>query len=156
MTTHPPVMSIDELHALIARVFPQAVDVGEIVDLRPGQLLLALRDPTDERHLRPGGTISGPVVFTLADLAFWLLVLSAIGPVPLAVTTSLNLSFLRKAPPGPLYAHARLLKLGARLAVGDCAIVSGPPGATRPEQLPLDAPVAHAQVTYSIPPPDRR
>lgn len=153
---HPLVMTIDELHALITRAFPQAADVGELVDLRPGQLVLALRDPGDERHLRPGGTISGPVVFTLADLAFWLLVLSAIGPVPLAVTTSLNLNFLRKASPGPLFAHARLLKLGARLAVGDCTIVTGPAGASRVEELALDAPIAHAQVTYSIPPPDRR
>jgi uncharacterized protein (TIGR00369 family) len=139
-----PVLSIDELHALLAAVFPTAAGFGTITHLAPGCLSLALTDPTDPRHLRPGGTISGPVLFTLADLAFYFLVLSAIGPVPLAVTTSLNLNFLRRPVPGPLTAEARLLKLGARLAVGEVTINDA------------EAAVAHAQVTYSIPPPDKR
>ena len=105
---------------------------------------VALRLRSTERHLRPGGTISGPTIFTLADLAFYQLTLSLIGPVPLAVTTQLNLSFMRRPDPGLLEATATMLKLGRRLAVGD-VLIEGEEG-----------PVAHAQVTYSIPPPEKR
>ncbi len=137
----PPVrLDVGALHALMAEVFPVAAEFGVITRLVPGELTLALRDPSDPRHLRPGGTISGPVLFTLADLAFYLLLLSAIGPEPLAVTTGLNLNFVSKPEPGPLHAHARMLKLGSRLAFGD-VVVEGARG-----------PVAHAQVTYAIPP----
>ena len=136
------VLDVAALHALLQREFPQAAGFGEIVSVGGGELVLRLRDGADDRHLRPGGTLSGPTLFTMADLSFYALVLSLIGPVPLAVTTSLNLSFLRKPAPGELTARARMLKLGSRLAVGDCVIES--PG--------LEGPVAHAQVTYSIPP----
>lgn len=139
-------LGIEELHAILRREFPQAASFGEVVSLGDGELILRLNDGDDSRHLRPGGTISGPTLFTMADLAFYLLVLSLIGPVPLAVTTNLNLNFLRKPPPGELTARARILKLGARLAVGDCVV----------ESAASDGPVAHAQVTYSIPPPDHR
>lgn len=140
--SHHHVLDSDALHAILEREFPQAASFGEVVSVGEGSLTLRLRDGEDERHIRPGGTLSGPTIFTMADLSFYLLVLSLIGPVPLAVTTSLNLNFLRKPTPGPLVAHARMLKLGARLAVGDVMVES--PGA--------EGPVAHAQVTYSIPP----
>jgi uncharacterized protein (TIGR00369 family) len=135
----PLVLDIPALHALMAEVFPPAAAFAVVTALAPGQLTLALKDPDDPRHLRPGGTISGPVLFTLADLGFWLLVLGHIGPVPLAVTTNLNLNFLRKARPGPLRAVVRLLKLGKRLAVGDVTIDDDVGS------------IAHAQVTYAIP-----
>jgi uncharacterized protein (TIGR00369 family) len=92
--------------------------------------------------LRPGGTISGVAMMTLADVTMYVAVLASVGWKPLAVTTNLNINFLRKPPPGALIAHCRLLKLGQRLAVGDVNISSE-------EGADL---VAHATSTYSIPP----
>lgn len=94
-------------------------------------------------HLRPGGTVSGPVMMGLADAAVYALILSHIGPVELAVTTNLNINFLRKPQPADLLARASMLKLGKRLAVADVSIYSA--------SLEND-PVAHAVATYSIPP----
>jgi uncharacterized protein (TIGR00369 family) len=94
-----------------------------------------------EGLLRPGGTISGPSMFALADIAMYAAVLAAVGPEPLAVTTNLNINFLRKPRPGDMIAEARILKLGKRLAVGEISLWSdGDP------EL-----VAHATSTYSIP-----
>ena len=93
-------------------------------------------------HLRPGGTISGPTIFALADVALYVAILAQIGEVELAVTTNLAINFLRKAGPGDLIGEARLLKLGKRLAVGEIAIFSSSAAEM----------VAHATGTYSIPP----
>ena len=94
-----------------------------------------------ERHLRPGGTISGPTMMALADLALYAAILGQIGPVALAVTTSLNVNFLRKPGQAALIGQARLLKLGKRLAVGEVSLYSQ----GDPEM------VCHATGTYSIP-----
>ena len=76
--------------------------------------------------LRPGGTVSGPTLMALADCAMYVVLLSAIGPVGLAVTTNLNINFLRKGSPGQdMFAEARLLKLGKRLAVGEVTLAVG-------------------------------
>jgi uncharacterized protein (TIGR00369 family) len=92
--------------------------------------------------LRPGGTVSGPTLMALADFAMYVVLLSAIGPVGLAVTTNLNINFLRKGQPGrDVLAAARLLKLGKRLAVGEVNLLSG----GSPD------PIAHVTATYSIP-----
>ena len=93
------------------------------------------------RHLRPGGTISGPALMSLADTAVYLVLLAMIGPVALAVTTNLNINFLRKPAARDVIARTNLLKLGKRLAVGEVTMYSD--GDARP--------VAHATVTYSIP-----
>jgi uncharacterized protein (TIGR00369 family) len=93
------------------------------------------------RHLRPGGTISGPALMTLADTAMYMVLLAMIGPVGLAVTTNLNINFLRKPAPRDVVAKANLLKLGKRLAVGEVTMYSE-------EEA---QPVAHATVSYSIP-----
>jgi len=107
-----------------------------------------LRALYDERFLRPGGTIAGPVMMGLADAALYAVVLSRIGPVELAVTTSLTINFLRKPGTADVVADARLLKLGKRLAVGEVTLFSEESG---------DAdPVAHVTGTYSIPPPEQR
>ena len=104
---------------------------------------VALRLIPDERHLRPGGTVSGPSMFALADVAMYLAILSRIGPVALAVTTNCAIDFLRKPAAGQgLVAEARLLKLGRSLAVGDVLILSD--GAA--------GPVARASLTYALPP----
>lgn len=96
-----------------------------------------------DKHLRPGGTVSGPSIFALADVAVYLAILARIGPVALAVTTSSHIDFMRKPAAGvDLIADCRLLKLGRVLAVGDVLIFSEGEA----------APVARAAMTYSIPP----
>ncbi|MGF1592964.1 MAG: PaaI family thioesterase [Kiloniellaceae bacterium] len=101
-----------------------------------------VRLPAGEAHVRPGGTLSGPAQMALADFAMYAALLGAIGEVPLAVTTSLNINFLQRPRPGDLLADCRLIKLGKRLAVGDISVRSEG----------LEAPVSHATATYSIPP----
>jgi len=134
-------MSQEQIWAFLQREFPQAVAFGfEIDRLDPDEIRLRL--PCDETSLRPGGTISGPTLMTLADTAVYLHILAHIGPVGLAVTTSLNIHFMRKPEPGVLVADGRLLKLGKRLAIGEVELHSEG----------SDDLVAHATVTYSIPP----
>lgn len=101
-----------------------------------------IRMPAGEKHVRPGGTISGPAQVALADFTLYAAVLGAVGPVPLAVTTNLSVHFLRKPAPGALVAEARLIKLGKRLAVGEVFLKSNG----------LEDPVSHVTGTYSIPP----
>jgi uncharacterized protein (TIGR00369 family) len=101
-----------------------------------------LRQRYSNQMLRPGGTISGPTLMALADCAMYVVLLSAIGPVALAVTTNLSINFLRGGMPGhDVIAEARLLKLGKRLAVGEVMLLS----ASSPD------PIAHVTTTYSIP-----
>ena len=108
--------------------------------IEPGRVVMRL--PFDDGHLRPGGTINGPVMLLLADLAMYVVVLSLIGPVELAVTTSLNANFLRRPRPADLIAEGSILKLGKRLAVGEVSVFSEGEG----------EPVTHVTATYSIPP----
>lgn len=134
------VMSSKEVASYVSEVFPQSDQYGFLVDkLEPGAIKLAM--PVNETHLRPGGTVSGPTMFALADCAAYLLTLAHIGKVALAVTTNLNINFLSK-PEGDLVAQGRLLKLGKRLSVCDISIFNK-------EDKRL---VAHATATYSIPP----
>lgn len=127
------------LNAFLRREFPQWSG-AEVTDVTPEGVRVRL--PFAESQLRPGGTVSGPTLMGLADTAMYAAVLSRIGPVALAVTTSLTMNFMRKPAPAATLAACRLMKLGRRLAVGDVAIESeGTPGI-----------VAHAVVTYSIPP----
>jgi uncharacterized protein (TIGR00369 family) len=100
-----------------------------------------VRQACREAFIRPGGTISGPTMMALADFAMYVAVLAAIGPVGLAVTTSLNINFLRKPGRADLLAEAKLMKLGKRLAVGEVALTSAG----------SDDIVAHVTATYSIP-----
>jgi uncharacterized protein (TIGR00369 family) len=145
MASHHPIMTRDELTAFLDREFPQIHMGGQtyFVD-EVGPLSARMRMTYHDRHIRPGGTISGPAMMALADLALYVAILAHIGPVALAVTTSLNFNFLRKPEQRDLIADCRLLKLGKRLAVGDVSIYSeGSPEV-----------VCHATGTYSI--PDRR
>jgi uncharacterized protein (TIGR00369 family) len=138
-----PVLDAAEINALLARVFPQLNEPSaayRAVDIFPGGCVVRL-DAT-ERHLRPGGTVSGASLFALADIGGYVCVLSHAGPDALSVTTNLNINFMRKAEPGPIDGHCRILKLGRSLMVFDIDMVAGPEGLT----------VAHAVGTYSIPP----
>jgi len=133
-------MTIPDLHRLMAREFPQIGDQFQITALRDDGL--SVRMAIDNSHLRPGGTVSGPSMFALADCAFYLATLAMIGPKTLTVTTNCSIDFMRKPAPGDLIGDARILKLGKMLSVGDVMIHA--PGDSRP--------VARASVTYAIPP----
>jgi uncharacterized protein (TIGR00369 family) len=135
-------MSVADLEKFLREEFPQAFRDGEIsIESADGASCL-LRHRYNDQMLRPGGTVSGPTLMALADFAMYVVLLSAIGPVGLAVTTNLNINFLRKGAPGQdVLAAARLLKLGKRLAVGEVNLLSG----TSPD------PIAHVTSTYSIP-----
>lgn len=138
-------MSIEAMEAFLAEHFPQGELYGRVESISHHAARLRL-SPQDA-HLRPGGTVSGPAMMALADVAMYVALLGEIGPVPLAVTTNLNINFLqRPAPQRDLIADAKLLKLGSRLAVGEVTVCS------EGEEMP----VAHVTCTYSIPPPDKR
>ena len=137
-----PALSADEIAKLLHAEFPQAFFPGcghPIERVAYGDV--CVRWKFDESSLRPGGTVSGPTIMELADFAMYVAVFSAIGPQPLAVTTNLNINFLRKPTRADLIADARLMKVGKRLAVGEVTIRSE--GA--------EGPVAHVTATYSIP-----
>ncbi|AHM05031.1 Phenylacetic acid degradation-related protein [Roseibacterium elongatum DSM 19469] len=137
----PVVMNEDDLQGFLAREFPQTADdfvIEEVADMS-----IRVRLPVAERHLRPGGTVSGPSIFALADVSVYLALLAMIGPKALAVTTNCSIDFMRKpAAQTDLICICRLLKLGRVLAVGECLIFSEG----------TEAPVARASMTYSIPP----
>ncbi len=140
----PLQMSIAELEAFLEQVFSQVSGRFEIRALKPFGAVVAMT--ARDADLRPGGTVSGPAMFALADCAFFIAILAMIGPEPLTVTTNCAIDFLRKPAPGGLSAEARILKLGRSLAVGDVLIHSEG----------VSEPVARASLTYSIPPPQRR
>lgn len=139
-----PALSHAELESFLRAEFPQAFDGASGLSVeeiwRGGA---RVRQAFREAFIRPGGTISGPTMMALADVAMYIAVLSAIGPVALAVTTQLGINFLRRPAAADLVAEAQLMKLGKRLAVVEVAIRSA--GGT-------DL-VAHATSTYSIPRP---
>lgn len=115
-----------------------------------------MRAVYSDKFLRPGGTIAGPVMMGLADAAIYAMIMSRIGPVELAVTTSLSINFLRKPAPGDILARATPLKFGKRLVVGEVTIYSATDNTvdcTSASNSLNDADrVAHATATYSIPP----
>jgi uncharacterized protein (TIGR00369 family) len=135
-------MTPAELDAFLRIELPQMFNYDDLaIEDADGRTCL-VRQRFSESMLRPGGTISGPTLMALADCAMYVVLLSAIGPVGLAVTTNLNINFLRKGAPGEdVLAAAKLLKLGKRLAVGEVNLLSG----TSPD------PIAHVTATYSIP-----
>jgi len=136
-----PVMTEAELTAFLDREFPQVNGDFAIERLTEDGIVMRLK--VAERHLRPGGTVSGPNMFALADVAVYLALLARLGPVALAVTTNGGIDFLRKPEAGrDLIGEARLLKLGRVLAVGEVLIRSDG----------QEAPVARSNMTYSIPP----
>ena len=136
------VMTTQDVAAFLDRDFPEANYHGktyEVLEIttRGGRIRLF----EHERHIRPGGTMSGPAMMALADVAAYLILMGNIGPVALAVTTNLNINFVRKPEPGDLIADGEIIKLGRSLAVFDIRIRSDG----------SDALVAQASVTYAIP-----
>jgi uncharacterized protein (TIGR00369 family) len=134
-------MTREDLEQFITEVFPQVAADFTVEDVAPMEITMRLN--VGERHLRPGGTVSGPSMFGLADVAIYLAIMAMIGPKALAVTTNASFDFMRKPAAGvDLIAKCRLLKLGRVLAVGDVLLYSEG----------MAEPVARASMTYSIPP----
>jgi len=129
----------DEITTFFKKDFPQT----KCQILEVGNRSALVSHPVGQEELRPGGTVSGPTMMALADVALYVAILGEIGIVPLTVTTSLNINFLRRPKPShEIRARSRLLKLGKSLVVGEVFIYSG----SDPD------PIAHATATYSIPP----
>ena len=132
--------SPQELNGFLSAIFPGSEQLFSVDSVNSEGIIL--RCIPTEKHLRPGGTVSGPLLMAMADTAMYLALFSRLGPATMAVTSNLSINFLRKANLSELIGHTRLLKVGSRLASGDVTIfVEG-----------NDEPVAHASVTYSIPP----
>ena len=137
------VLDLEDLNDYLTEIFPQVFARNgelEIVDVSPGRCSIVLR--AGEKHLRPGGSVSGPALFTLADCGGYACCLSHLGREALAVTTNLNINFMRKSGPGEIIGHTRILKKGRRLLVFDIDI-EGANGVGL---------IAHASGTYAIPP----
>ena len=136
-----PIMTAQELNEFLDQVFEQVADDFHVDEVNGNEISMRLL--TSDRHLRPGGTISGPSMFALADVAAYIVTLAHIGPKALAVTTNCSIDFMRKPKAGvPLIAKARLLKLGKQLSVSDVILFSEG----------VEVPVARASLTYAIPP----
>ena len=125
--------------SFLEEVFPQVNGKIKILNLTGSSASIKLR--VTESDLRPGGTVSGPSMFLLADVTFYIAVLAAIGKKPLAVTTNCSINFMRKPNPNDLIADARILKKGRSLIVGDVLLRSSLEDLT----------VAQASFTYAIP-----
>ena len=137
----PLAMDKDALTQFLASDFSQVDGMFTIESV--GEMEAVIRLNVREEHLRPGGTVSGPSMFALADVSVYLAILAMIGPKALSVTTNCSIDFMRKPEAGrDLLCHVRLLKLGRVLAVGDCLLYSEG----------SDQAVARASLTYSIPP----
>ena len=134
-----PLMSKIDLENFLEKEFPQVSNNFKILNTKP-KTVSRLMHITDE-HIRPGGTVSGPTMFLLADVSFYLATLSMIGPKSLTVTTNCSINFLRKPNISDLISESRVLKIGKTLSVGDVLIYSEG----------IKEPVAHASLTYSIP-----
>ena len=134
-------VTFEELKDFLEVQFPQGAAYGSLEALGDGwaEMTLAVEDD----HLRPGGTVSGPAMMALADVTMYAALLSRIGLVPLAVTTNLNINFLRKpVAHAPIRARATLLKVGRTMGVGEVFVYSDG----------MEDPVTHSTMTYSIPP----
>lgn len=143
-------MSATEVAAFLGTVFPEVRKGGhdlQMLDIGTnahGQGTGRMRLAYSDAYLRPGGTISGPSLFLLADVAAYATLLGQIGPVPLAVTTSMHITFLSRATPGDVVADLTIKKLGKRLAVIVGDLYREADGAGRP--------IAQATATYALPP----
>jgi uncharacterized protein (TIGR00369 family) len=138
-----PALAADELTRLLSAEFPQvwsSLSGLSIEEVWSGGC--RLRQAFREQSLRPGATISGATIMAFGDYAVYVAVLATIGWEPLAVTTSLNINFLRKPGRNDLLADCDLIKVGKRLIVGEVLI----------REAGEDEPIAHLTSTYSVPP----
>ncbi|MCD2177232.1 PaaI family thioesterase [Rhizobium sp. C1] len=137
-----PVLTAEQINEFLEREFPQVHSQGrifEVINVASGTA--TLRFTPNEMHLRPGGTVSGPAMFALADVGAYVTLLAHIGPVAMAVTANMNINFLSRPDPVPLDGVGRVLKIGKRLSVIEIAI----------ERVDTRELIAHATATYSQP-----
>ena len=134
-----PVLTAEEVAAYVEEIFPQQRGVFYGLEITPMQARVRLK--VGYENLRPGGTVSGPTVFTAADCAFYMACLAMVGRQGMMVTSNLSLNFLRRPPEADLIAEARILKLGRTLITGEVTVYSDG----------MDDPVAHATTTYAVP-----
>jgi uncharacterized protein (TIGR00369 family) len=136
-------LTLEEVGTLMKQHFPQVGDGSKLILIdAAGERRARLRLPERVEHLRPGGTVSGPAMVMLADVAVYVAILATLGDDALqAVTTSLNVNFLKRPAPGELVAEAKLLKVGRRLVVGEVAISDA-------DEI---TPLAHTTATYALP-----
>ena len=131
--------SKEEIINFLKQEFPQFIYTIEAV----GDQTSVIRHHINHNDLRPGGTVSGPTLFGIADAALYVAILGELGIVALAVTTNMSINFLRKpSASSDIIAHCKLIKVGKTLVVGEVTIYSEG----------NDAPIAHAVGTYAIPP----
>lgn len=136
-----PAITVEEFQALIEEHLP-LIDLFGIRTVAIGEGSATMRMHFNKHMIRPGGTVAGPALMALADVTLYAVVLGLIGRVEMAVTTSLNINFLRRPRAADILCDGRILKLGQRLAVGECTLRSHDE----------EEPVAHVTGTYSIPP----
>lgn len=138
-----PIISVGEINEFLDREFPQIHAGGRVFTVTTvGPGTATLRFTPGENHIRPGGTVSGPSMFMLADVGAYVTLLAHIGLKPLAVTSNMNISFLNKPEPVPLDGVGRILKIGKLLSVIEVSI----------ERVDTRQLIAHATATYAIPP----
>ena len=135
-----------EIQEVIWAGLPAAKDVGLMVDSATHDGRVRARIVFRPDMVRPGGTLSGPTMMALADAAMFAAILARLGRLEMAVTTNLNINFLRRPEPCDLVAEASILKLGKRLAVLEVSVFSASGDDLASE------PVAHVTGTYSLPP----
>lgn len=137
-----------QVSVLVDAHFPQVHAGGKHLHIESiGHRVASVRMQGDDSQMRPGGTVSGPAMFKLADFSLWVVLLGNLGEHALqAVTTSLTINFLTRPKPGDMLAQARIIKLGRRLAVGEIELYS----------IDAEDMVAHATATYAIPPATMR
>ena len=136
-------MTAQQLSQFLQDQFPQVADEFQVKIGDTGQLHIVM--PITDKNLRPGQTVSGPSMFALADVSFYLAILQRIGPEALSVTTSATINFMRKPEAEPLVGIPRIHKLGRQLVVGDVLIYAA-------SDTGCEKPVAAASLTYSLPP----
>lgn len=140
MTDRPLVQTAAEIETFINQIFPAVAHRFTVEDLTP--MAITVRRAVTDADIRPGGTVSGPAMFEAVDCAFYMALMAMIGPEGLTVTTTATINFLNKPAPVDLICKVRILKLGKLLATGDATVFSDG----------SDKPVAHATLTYAIPP----
>ncbi len=134
---------IDPVTKLIDANFPQARDdMGAWKIDKLESMFATVRLPVEKKSIRPGGSVSGPTMFKLVDIAAWIVIISERGPIAIdAVTASTTINFLARPTPADLVCEARLLRLGRRLALSECKVYSD-----GQEDM-----VAHATCSYAMP-----
>ncbi len=136
-------ITVAEVMEICNSELPWAVDMGMTVEAI-GDGSCQVRLPYRAQFVRPGGTVAGPALMSLADFAMYVAVMSVIGRIELAVTTNLTCNFLRRPKPLDVIGRAKMLKVGQRLAYGEVSLFSAGEEA--------EGPVAHVTSTFSIPP----